>query len=357
MDINKKAKSLVAIFLLTSIIFTNSNYLNFLKILANDSDEWPKTYINKVFKFNFPKTTRVFGMEFREYYYYIVYCELVTPNECKISLNLIDPDGIEFEIYNATMSFYYDNTKKFTVPFGTAKNGSYELKITVETEYNLNLHIAINEGDKCIYDNLSGNVFNDTLAYKVSCISSGIFNELQFLASLENDTWYRIIAARVTPIAYNLPATQLINLTIVDPEADPYLVFDNTTYLPEKLEFADISFGTALRGSYLFKFGLASAYPKYNFAYLIYEVEKISPGINETQENITKNPVNDTLNATEYNNTSFYFEIPQEGYFLMIFASIVVIIVIVLSVQASKIKLKGSEHTRSGKPFKDKKDD
>jgi len=355
MDIKRKDKSLVMIFLLISLIFTNSTNLNTLKILADDSDEWPKIYIDKVYKFNFPKTTRVFELEFREFYYYIIFCELVTPNECNISLNLIDPDGIEFEIYNATMSFYYDNTKKFTVPFGTAKNGSYELKITIETEYNLNLHIAINEGDKCIYDDLSSNVFNDTLAYKVSCISSGIFNELQFLANLENDTWYRIIAARVTPIAYNLPATQLINLTIVDPEADPYLVFDNTTYLPEKMVFASISFGTALRGSYLFKFGLASAYPKYNFAYLIYKVEEISPGINDTQENITKNPVNDTLNATEFNNTSFYFEIPQEGFFLMIFASIVVIIVIVLSVQASKIKIKGSEHTRRDKQFNDKK--
>jgi len=352
MGIKRKIKSIYLIFSLTSLILMNSINLNIYNVIADESNEWPKTYIDKVYKFNFPKITRIFELEFREYYYYIINCELVTPNECNISLNMIDPDGIEFEIYNATMSFYFENTKKFTVPFGTAKNGTYELKITVETNYNLNLHIAVKEGDMCIYDKLLESVFNDTISYDVHCFSSGVYNELQFLANLENDTFYRIIAVRVSPIAYTLPATQTVNLTIIDPEADPYLIFDNTTSLPENLEFADILFGTALRGSYLFKFGLASAYPRYNFAYLIYESRKIGQGINETQAYDINNPANDTFNNTGYFNTTFYFEIPLEGYFLMIFVSIVVVIVIILSMQARKIKIKGLDETYGQKPIK-----
>lgn len=356
MGIKRIIKSIFLIFSLISLILINSINLNIYKVIANESDEWPKTYIDKVYKFNFPKTTRIFELAFREHYYYIIDCELVTPNECNITLHMIDPDDIEFEIYNATMSFYFENTKKFTVPFGTAKNGTYELKITVETEYNLNLHIAINEGDMCIYDKLVDDVFNDNIVYKVHCFSSGIYNELQFLANLENDTWYRIIAARVSPIAYTLPATQMVNLTIIDPEADPYLIFDNTTYLPEKLEFADVLFGIAFRGSYLFKFGIASAYPKYNFAYLIYEFGKIGQGINETQAYEINNPVNDSINNYTSNfNTTFYYEIPQEGYFLMIVVSIVVVIVIILSMQARKIRIKGLEQGNREKPINEKK--
>lgn len=348
-------RKIISINIVLMLFFLNTVTVLISFSTAEGEGEWPKQYIDKVYTFEAVNSVKVFDLEFREHYYYHFFCELVTPNDnVNITLYIKDPNGIEFKIYNASMFFDPENGRSFSVPFGTAKNGTYQFKVFVQTEYNLNLHIRINEGAMCLYDKVLNDVYNKTVqnGFNIDCISSGIFNTKEYQVYLINDTMYRILASRVTPIAIDISAYQAINLTITDPNSKEFLLIKNYTQLPIDLGYAETYFGAAKEGFYKLKFGLSSLYPIYNFGYLMYEHHHIGEAINETQADEINNPPNQTDSNNTDTNSTFYFIIPETGYILMAAAGIGIVSLSVIAVQVSRKNVKRVEREVLRKPPK-----
>jgi len=371
MDI--KNKVILIIYLFFSIIFFNSfqfflidripdhskssqSLLANIKISQFENETWPKTYIDKVYTFPCPQWNESFELSFREYYFYKLYFSLVVPaNNITISVKIIDPDGIVYEMFDDEMFMYPENGRNFYTIFGAAKTGNYSLDVFVETELNTNIHIKISETVKIFSNEVSfSKVINgsyDVYPFRHTEYST---ETIEYLFELKEDTWHTVMAQRVTDISriYADPILDIIiqDITIIiyDPLMRPFLIFSEAQIPGRGNEPLKILFGTAMDGQYKMKITTnSSGYPKYNLAFLLYNSGSIGEGINETEVVDINYPQNETTpldnQTSASDNRTFYFEIPENSMVITALGIVVVISVALIARTASMKRIKTPE--------------
>lgn len=372
MDIKNKA--ILIIYLFFSIIFFNSfqfflidriqnhsnpsqSLLPDIKISQFENETWPKTYIDKVYTFPCPQWNESFKLSFRKYYFYRLYFSLVVPaNNVTISVKIIDPDGIVYEMYDDEMFMYPENGRDFYTVFGAAKTGNYSLEVFVETEFNTNIHIKISETLKIFSNEISSfsKVINDSYDVYPFRHTEYSTETIEYLFELKEDTWHTVMAQRVTDISriYADPILDIIiqDITIIiyDPLMRPFLIFSEVQIPGRGNVPLKILFGTAMDGQYKMKITTNSTgYPQYNLAFLLYNSGSIGEGINETEVVDINYPQNETTpsdnQTSALDNRTFYFVIPEESIVITTLGIVSVISIVLIARTASMKRIKTPE--------------
>lgn len=326
---------------------------------SNQTEDWPKQYPDKVYKFSPSHTIKSFKLDFRKQYYYRINFELVSPGECNMSIKMSSPSGILYSMYNESLFFYPPddvNAKGDSLKFGTTEDGNHTLTFDVYMSYTLNIHISMAEETKVLHDKLSGysEETNDTKGYDVTVLKNDddghfVHKFKEYLVDLENDTMYRILMQRVSPMDRYQNSDIYLNITILDPESSSYIIYPYYIRLPDGFQSIETLFGAARVGSYKITFGFAFCNcTNFNFAYIFYKLNEIGQGLNETQASDMNNPANDTNNSTTQNQT-WAFVISEEAYFLIIIGGISAFFVVLVALQRSKVSIKGIEDVPKNK--------
>jgi len=286
---------------------------------------------DKVYTFLTPSDTLTFeSLYLEKYYNYYIYIELVTPHNCTLQITIWDPDNKKFNIFESEMFYNPEYGRYFEIPFGTALSGNYKIQFSVQTNYNINIYIKIEQGSECLYDKIPSKEIKNLIFYKVNRFDSGMNVEHNIL--LETDMMYKFYIGRVSAISIKENNEVKIDYIIEDPDDIEFKIFSD--YKIANIDNITIFyFGTAKEGLYSIKLTIYCSVSYVNIGYAILEDYEISENIDVNDTN----PENqDNMNYFEnlWNNSSF---LPIEWLFgSVIFVGITISILLIILIQHRK---------------------
>ena len=238
------------------------------------------------------------NLELQAHYIYFIYIELVMPREVSIMrIRLWDPNDRQYDIFESEMFFNPSYGRYFEIPFGTAVGGNYTVEFYVEAVKNVNIHIMIEKGPKCLFDKLDWQDTNKLIFYQVKSFHSGM--SIEHNITLETDTMYKFYIGRVSAIAINESNVVLMDYIITNPDGIKFDMYYNATM--QSIDGLNgFCFGTATSGLYNVQIKISCQVPYVNIAYTIIKDYQISNVIEPNQTPSDPPPVNNTVSRFFY---------------------------------------------------------
>ncbi|NVM34514.1 MAG: hypothetical protein HWN81_02890 [Candidatus Lokiarchaeota archaeon] len=335
MDIRKgKFQVLLIVILLGSIITPISSIgfdseIDGLQISSNES-----IIIDKVYNFTLDKPYQFFNnnLYLDEYYnYYISVC-VVTPHSCDLNISLWDPEGDQYELSYIT-NMIQDDPRE--IPYGTALAGNYSMLFTALLSTNLNIHVTVEKGEKCLYDKVPYFDQDEIIYYNVTKFYNG--SSLKHNLTLKSDWYYQFYFGRVSAISITLNNTVHAKHYIIDSQGIPFIIYTNRS-IAGPHDVTSYWFGTAVSGQYNVSLTIHCNVSVVNIMYAILEKEKLSDRINPNDPEPLPDPIPDNTTIPD-NNTTAGVEtfIPEEWTIgIIIFTGIFVGVPIILVVIRKK---------------------
>ncbi|MFW9822403.1 MAG: hypothetical protein ACFFE4_05685 [Candidatus Thorarchaeota archaeon] len=258
------------------------------------------TLPDKVYLFQSPQDSLLLeDLVLEQYYLYYLLIEIVTPHNCTANITLWDPEGHQFNIFENRLYVEPEGANYFEIPFGTAISGNYDFLFEVITLENMNLHIRMEKGPKCLLNKLPLEELDSVKLYKVTRFSNeGYVNHT---IMLNIDYMYKFYVGRVSPISFMEDNEIKIDLSLEDPEGIIYTIFYNTT-LAGIDDINWFKFGTAIGGFYNFNITIRCNVENVNIGYSVIDLYQIGSG---SETNLTEPTTNSTI-------LNQYFFMPTE---------------------------------------------
>jgi hypothetical protein len=295
--------------LLLIIIFGFSNHLKFQNrnnttitnknsspTMQYENENNPKSsstlLIDKVFQFIAPKDSIIFNSLLLEYgYTYWIYIELVTPDVCdNLKIWFKDPIGRKFEIFDAPLNYFYEYARYYSIPFGTAMNGTYILNFTMTMPEPLNMLIRLEKGLPCLNEKIDWQYIDNNILVEFKTFKDIASVERNIM--LNTDIMHKFFIGRISPITVNISCHPVLTVKLIDPMGIIYKIYDRLLF-PSVDEIVSFEFGTHITGVYSINFTFTNITTYFNVGYLVaedYQISEIITG-NET----TTNSTNETI--------------------------------------------------------------
>ncbi|MFX0021501.1 MAG: hypothetical protein ACFE9S_04195 [Candidatus Hermodarchaeota archaeon] len=284
MDINRfKIIILITVIILSSIL-TGLTRFFILPVKGSENGALHTSSIgdiitDKVYNFTVDEPILIFNdvILFEKPYYYDIMVVVVTPHTCDLNITLFDPEDDPYEItYESNM--VQDEYR--IIPFGTALTGNYTMIFKAILIENLNIHIKIEQGFKCLYDEIAGDELQKLKYYDVRKFKNG--TTIVFNSTFKSDWYYKFYFERVSPISKKLSRYVVMEHDIVSSIGIPYRIYRN-----ESLEFRISSvyrFGTAVEGLYIMNITIYCDVPCVNIAFAVVERYRIADEIDPNDD-------------------------------------------------------------------------
>jgi len=245
-----------------SSLFGEKAIANNLKISNNDT-----IVIDKVYNFTVANPILEFNenIYLKKHYYYYITVSVVSPHVCNMSITIWDPEGDQYDItYETNMT--QDDYRE--IPFGVVLEGNYSFLFNAELTQNINIHITIERGDKCLYDKIELNEREDIIHYNMSKFYNG--KTIEFSYDFGTDRYYKFYFERVSTISVELSNYVRIDHDILDPQGITFIIYRN-----ESLGYSSYYFGTAVGGFCTMNITLYCDVDWVNIAYAVVNKERI----------------------------------------------------------------------------------
>ncbi len=249
---------------------------------------------DKVYTFLTPTDIKLFeNLELQAQFIYFIYIELVMPRDVStMRIRLWDPDNKQYDIFESEMFFNPSYGRYFEIPFGTAIGGNYSIEFYVEAVKNVNIHIMMEKGPKCLFDKLDLQDPPKMIFYQVKSYHSGM--SIEHNITLETDIMYRFYIGRVSAISINESNIVLMDYKITNPNEIEFDMYNNATM--QSIDGINgFNFGTATSGIFNIRINIYCIVPYVNIAYTIIKDYQISDIIEPNQTNNDPPPVNNTI--------------------------------------------------------------
>ena len=313
MDIKKWKPFFFLFFLLSSgsIISTQiGSYFSHKKDIelkdTNELKSGNSDLVDNIFLFEAPSDNwTFFNLNLEKNYNYYISGQVVTPHNCSMNISIYDPDLKEYNIFYRILDYYSQSINTFEVPIGIAISGNYIINFTVIAQYNLNIYIKIEKGEKVLYDKIPFQEFGDLLLYNTTRFHDG--KPITHYVLFKEDYMYKFYIGRVSPFADKKDNTTQIfaalNYSIIDPLGIHYVIYFNETMKDINFIYG-FSFGVYRQGIYTTNISIKCKINYVNIGYAIFEDYKKGSG---PVQNITDtDPINET------SGTDKIFYIPKE---------------------------------------------
>ncbi len=224
--------------------------------------------IDKVYNFTVANPTLEFheNIFLKKHYYYYITVTVVSPHACNMSIIIWDPEGDQFDItyeINITQDDYRE------IPFGTVMEGNYSIQFTADLIYNLNVHIIIERGDKCIYEKIELQEREDIIYYNISKFDNG--KTIEFTYDFKTDRYYEFFFERVSTISGQLSNYVGMDHDILDPQGITFIIYRN-----KSLGYTYYFFGTAVEGLCTMNITIYCDVEWVNVAYVVVYKERLT---------------------------------------------------------------------------------
>jgi hypothetical protein len=263
----------------------------------------------------------------RLYNYYITLC-VVTPHNCDMNITLWDPEGDEYRLSYETNMSQNDYRE---IPYGVALSGNYSMLFFVDLTENLNIHINIEQGIRCLYDKIQSEERPYIKFLEVLKFYDGTHFSHELV--LKTDMNYRFYFGRVNPISQELSEFTGLTHNITD-ETQGILfgIYQNDTVASPK-EVTSYQFGTAIEGEYRLNLTVYCDVSVVNIAYAVVEKQRIADGTDPNDDDPVE-PPDDPHNGT----TGLVPFIPIEWTigFIVLAGSAVIIPIIIIQYRKKK---------------------
>ncbi|MFX0077321.1 MAG: hypothetical protein ACFE96_17910 [Candidatus Hermodarchaeota archaeon] len=228
--------------------------------------------IDKVYNFTVATPTLEFNenLFFQQHYYYYIKVTVVSPHMCNISISIWDPKGDQFDITYETNMTQDDDRE---IPFGTVLEGNYSILFSADLTFNLNIHITIERGDKCLYEKIDLSEREDIIHYNISKFHNG--KTIEFTYDFKTDRYYEFFFERVSTISVQLSNYVGMDHDVLDPQGIVFIIYRN-----ESLGYINYFFGTAVEGLCTMNITIYCNVEWVNIAYVVVYKERISDIIN-----------------------------------------------------------------------------
>ncbi len=271
--------------------------------------------VEKIFPFSPDDNLTSLNLTLEQNFMYYIWTEIVTPHSCNLSIRILDPDNITYDIAQVDLEYQYQNKRSYEIPFGTALSGVYTFEFYAVTEENLNIFIRVEKGEKVLFDKITPENRDNLLVYNTTRFSHGMYITHKLL--LKSDYIYKMYIGRVSPISEAITDSNgskiiaRINYTITDPYDNIYTIFSNEA-LNSISSINKSAYGTYCAGFHTFNLSVRfSEHDKI-------EAVNIGHAINEDYKKgsiIIPPNETDPVNNTPLNDTSTpgkIFHIPRE---------------------------------------------
>ncbi|MFX1377918.1 MAG: hypothetical protein ACFFA4_02395 [Promethearchaeota archaeon] len=262
--------SLILLFSGISIVFPN--FLNNSRKLSEISELHTSSIgdilTDKVYNFTVEDPILIFNeiIFFEKPFYYDIIVGVVTPHICDMNITIIDPEDDPYEITYETNMIQDDYR---TTPFGTALTGNYTIIFKAILTENLNIHIKIEQGIKCLYDIMPSDEQQKINYYDVRKFKNE--TNIVFNTTLKSNWYYKFYFQRVSPISIKLSNFVVIAHDIVSSIGIPYKIYRN-----ESLGILVYRFGTSVEGLYIMNITIYCQVPNVNIAFAVVERHRIA---------------------------------------------------------------------------------
>ncbi|MHA1281905.1 MAG: hypothetical protein ACTSQP_05305 [Promethearchaeota archaeon] len=279
---------IISIFPMYNVSFVCKSEIRHTTEFSNNLGIGDLNLPDKVYSFEAPSDTLFFeNLYLNKYYTYEIYLELVTPANCTAKISIWDPDNKKYDIFESEMSSKSESLKWFSIPFGTALEGNYDILFEIKSNLNLNIYISIKETVKCLEDKVASRYMNNPILYTVTRFYNS--KRAAIHINLDSDIMYKFFIGRVSPITIIQNSEVRIDYSITSPEGIKYIIYSDYT-LPDIDDICVFNFGTSCSGTYDINITIYCNVPYVNIAFLISEDYTISD-VNDV--NNTKKPDND----------------------------------------------------------------
>lgn len=338
MDIRRgkfQYKTVLVIFLLLGFVITpllSRGFETEIDGLQVSSTE--NTLIDKVYNFTVDKPYQFFNnnLYFDENYNYYISVRVVTPHSCSLNITLWDPEGDQFELSYET-NMVQDDYRE--VPYGTALAGNYSMLFAAVLSTNLNIHITVEKGEKCLYDKVPYFDQDEIIYYNVTKFHNR--TSLKHNLTLKSDWYYQFYFGRVSAISILLSSDVHAKHYIIDSQGIPFVIYTNRS-IAGPHDITSYWFGTAVSGQYNVSLTIHCNVSAVNIVYAVLEKEKLSDRINPNDPEPLPDPIPDNTTIPD-NNTITVVEafIPEEWTIgIIIFTGILVGVPIILVMYRKK---------------------
>lgn len=246
---------------------------------------------DKVYNFTVEEPTLIFNdiIFFEKPYYYDIIIGMVTPHSCDMNITLFDPEDDPYEItYESNM--IQDDYR--VIPFGTALTGNYTIIFEAILTENLNIHIRIEQGIKCLYDVIPSEEQQKINYYDIRKFKNE--TTIIFNTTFKSDWYYKFYFQRVSPISIKLSNYVVMDHDIVSSIGIPYRIYRN-----ESLGISTYRFGTAVEGLYTINITIYCDVPCVNIVFAVVEryriADEIDPNDDDPPPDVPGNNTNDGI--------------------------------------------------------------
>jgi hypothetical protein len=302
MDINRFKVIIIGSILALSVIPIISTNAIIIPSIENDKENIHTSsvgdiLVDKVYNFTIGNSTLIFekNIFFEKEYYYDIIVGVVSPHTCDMNIKIIDPEDDPYDVtYESNM--IQDDYR--TIPFGTALTGNYTIIFEAILTLNVNIHIKIEQGIKCLYDVMSTNEQQRIEHYKVRKFKSE--TTISYNTTFKSDWYYKFFFQRVSTISLRLTGFVVMDHDIMSSIGAPYIIYRNETL---NLKVLLYWFGTIVEGLYTMNITIYCDVPCVNIAYSVIEKWKIADGIDPNDEDpppIPEDPINGTTGVEAF---------------------------------------------------------
>ncbi|MFX1502133.1 MAG: hypothetical protein ACFFDH_14310 [Promethearchaeota archaeon] len=235
----------------------------------------PDVLIDKVYNFTVSKPFVNFSenLYLEKYYNYYITLSVVTPHECNISVWLWDPED---DPYYLSYEIKMEQDDYREIPYGAALTGNHSILFYAELKENMNIHIHMERGGRCLYDKIQSEEVN-----YIKYIEVGKFynnTNISHTISMKTDNYYRFYFGRVSSIASVLSGRTGLLHTITDKsQGIVFGIYENDT-IGSPANVTQYKFGTAVEGDYRLNLTIHINVLCVNVAYTVIEKFRIADG-------------------------------------------------------------------------------
>jgi hypothetical protein len=172
----------------------------------------------------------------------------------------MDPDGFNFTVYQGIL-----NESPVVIEFGTGIGGSHDIIINIESDYTLNLRVRVWQVRSVLESLGFEEIPFSFQIFRYSPIEP--FREHSF--SLEKNVTAEFSISATTPLILG----GLLNISLIDPESNYFIIFQNYVFNNNQLSF---EFETTHQGTHKIEIGIIIEDTCLNLALVItYESQDI----------------------------------------------------------------------------------
>ncbi len=286
----KKFKIRGISFLIILLLFISFN------IPKARADSGPQ--IDNVFTFQSPYQELFHALELKNAREYNIHFEIVSPHNCSITINILDPDDALYELFTIDVNSQNALGYSKDIPYVAAINGTHYLFVQVSSQFDLNIHILVEETGKFTF---GGEYFNKVIPSTIEKVHDSYSRQYNY--SLKKNFFYDFIFERVSTIPESLDILATIYFWIQPPSPNNtfFLLLSNVE-LNDAGQPISISFGAAVGGIYVLNYSISTDVEPFNLASGIDEKYQITQIYDENET--VSSPENDTESNEDSRNSS-----------------------------------------------------